>query len=318
MNLNAITIRSRNPMYYINDDCDIVEIPNIYDNCETIEINTGIFSKVIVPINTRITVVPKLGMFLFRTKDDALMFGRMLNKDGNNSLIRNSQYESIAKPNIMVVSSNFVKNGLYSIEDCDKGLTGRKKGYCYLNDDNEIIEIPTIKSGSNVDTIITEYVNRNKDKLDNVNLANNKLIFEVFYQNGKSRVTHYLIDSHNSSRQMLFMSDLNSYKIFNSKEMAKNFINDCKIFGEDFWIDEQKNKTDSYEKYQYRKEVKKDTTKKIFGILWGLVLNHKEVILGKGLDIFKKLLNKNKSVENTDIANKILDMINKDEVKVVE
>lgn len=318
MNLNAITIRSRNPMYYINDNYDIVEILNIYDNCETIEINTGTFSKVIVPINTRITVVPKLGMFLFRTKDDALMFGRMLNKEGNNSLIRNSQSESIIKPNVMVISSNSVENGLYSIEDCDKGLTGRKKGYCYLNSDNKIIEISTIESGSNIDTIITEYVNRNKDKLDNVNLSNNKLIFEVFYQNGKSRVTHYLIDSHNSSRQILFISDLNSYKIFNSKEMAKSFVNDCKIFGEDFWINEQKNKTDSYEKYQYRKEVKKDTAKKIFGILWGLVLNHKELILGKGFDMFKKLLNKNKSVENVGIANKILDMINKNEVKVVE
>ena len=82
MNFEKLKIRSRRPMYTINDNFEILEITNSYDSEEVIEVFVNnIGHSIKIPINKRITIIPKLGLVLFRTKEDAMIFGRMLNSN---------------------------------------------------------------------------------------------------------------------------------------------------------------------------------------------------------------------------------------------
>lgn len=313
MNLDSIVVKSRNPIYYIDDKYQIIEVSNVYDDEEVIEIKSGDVGVNRVPINKRITIIPALGMFLFKTKDDALMFGRLLSREGKTSLIKSAESQGITKENVLKIHSGVVKNGLYSIKELDDGLLNRKSGYCYLDGD-EIKTIPQIVPGSQEDVVVTEYVNRSS-KLDSINLANNKVLFELCYENGETYITYYTIDSNVVSTTALFVSDLNSFKVFDSKFNARAFKNSVSRYGAEHVMNQEINKRESYEKYKYNQQVRRETTKKVFTILWNFIWNYKGVILGKGLDIIKKKLTK--SDTNTEIQNKIIDMINKGEVNLV-
>ena len=66
------------------------------------------------------------------------------------------------------------------------------------------------------------------------------------------------------------------------------------------------------------KQVKKETTKKIFNIIWGIVWNHKEVILDKGLGFVKDIIKNAKVAKEVagEMEKMLTDMIENGEVAV--
>lgn len=312
MNFDNITIRSRNPMYYIDDQYQIVELSNTYDDEEIIEIkNRGGTAK--VPINKKITIIPALGIIMFRTKDDALLFSRMLSHGQTDLIKENIESQGITKDNVLKFSSAPVKNGLYSIEAYDKGLLGRKDGYCALTKNNERYHISQVTPGSNEDIAITEYINRTT-RFDYMNFATNKIIFELLYQNGQVYVTSYTISSQGVAQGLVFISDLDNYRVFDNKHDAVNYQNEWKRDGEDHHFKMQEAYSKSYEKYQHRKQIRKETQKKVFNIIWGFVWGHKGQILGKGLEFIKGLAH---GSGDNPIESKILDLLDQGEVNIV-
>lgn len=313
MNFNDVTIRSRNPMYYIDDKYQIIELENTYDDEEVIEINNGCCSKLRIPINKQITIVPKLGMFFFRSKDDALMFGRMLDKYGKDALIKSAESQAKTKSNIMKISSEPVKNGMFSVEAYDKGLMGIKDGYCVITKDKRTVKIMPVKPGTPEDRVITEYINRNS-KIEYVNLANNKIVFETMYENGIAYVTHYVVSSQGTPSDLEFISDLNSFRFFRSLESAYTYLSDWNIFGsEDHYFNMQRARRESYIKYQERKAIRAETRKKVFSILFGFVWGHKGEILKFGFDAIKNI----KGSTSNPIEDKVADMILNGAVNIV-
>ena len=320
MNFEKLKIRSRRPMYTINDNGEILEINNIYDSEEVIEVFiNNIGHSIKIPINKRITIIPKLGLVLFKTKEDAMIFGRMLNSDFD-SIEKTSNSQSKIKENIVVLDSKKpVKNGLYSIDSVDKAITGVKNDYWYVTKDNKIESIKVIDIEKSPESeIILEYLNRNS-AVDNVNVSNNKVIYEILYTNGKAYITHYVINVHTFNTKVEFITDLNNYKIFRSKQYAKDYLFKSKLIGnKNSYINESKYEYDSYNKYNYRKQVKKETTKKIFNIIWGIVWNHKEVILDKGLGFVKDIVKNAKVAKEVagEMEKMLTDMIENGEVAV--
>ena len=320
MNFEKIKIRSRRPMYTINDNGEILEITNVYDSEEIIEVFiNNIGHSIKIPINKRITIIPKLGLVLFRTKEDAMIFGRMLNSNFD-SIEKTSNSQSKIKENIVVLDSKKpVKNGLYSIDSVDKAITGVKNDYWYVTKDNKIESVKVIDIEKSPESeIILEYLNRNS-AVDNVNVSNNKVIYEILYTNGKAYITHYVINVHTFNTKVEFITDLNNYKIFRSKQYAKDYLFKSKLTGnKNSYINESKYEYDSYDKYNYRKQVKKETTKKIFNIIWGIVWNHKEVILDKGLGFVKDIVKNAKVAKEVagEMEKMLTDMIENGEVAV--
>ena len=320
MNFEKIKIKSRRPMYTINDNFEILEINNIYDSEEVIEVFVNnIGHSIKIPINKRITLIPKLGLVLFRTKEDAMIFGRMLNSDFD-SIEKTSNSQSKIKENIVVLDSKKpVKNGLYSIDTVDKAITGIKNDYWYVTKDDKIESIKVIDIEKSPESeIILEYLNRNS-AVDNVNVSNNKVIYEILYTNGKAYITHYVINVHTFNTKVEFITDLNNYKIFRSKQYAKDYLFKSKLTcNKNSYINESKYEYDSYDKYNYRKQVKKETTKKIFNIIWGIVWNHKEVILDKGLGFVKDIVKNAKVAKEVagEMEKMLTDMIENGEVAV--
>lgn len=320
MNFEKIKIRSRRPMYTINDNFEILEINNIYDSEEVIEVFVNnIGHSIKIPINKRITLIPKLGLVLFRTKEDAMIFGRMLNSNFD-SIEKTSNSQSKIKENIVVLDSKKpVKNGLYSIDTVDKAITGIKNDYWYVTKDNKIESVKVIDIEKSPESeIVLEYLNRNS-AIDNVNVSNNKVIYEILYTNGKVYITHYVINVHTFNTKVEFITDLNNYKIFRSKQYAKDYLFKSKLTGNrNSYIIESKYEYDSYDKYNYRKQVKKETTKKIFNIIWGIVWNHKEVILDKGLGFVKDIVKNAKVAKEVagEMEKMLTDMIENGEVAV--
>ena len=320
MNFEKIKIKSRRPMYTINDNFEILEITNSYDSEEVIEVFiNNIGHSIKIPINKRITLIPKLGLVLFRTKEDAMIFGRMLNSNFD-SIEKTSNSQSKIKENIVVLDSKkLVKNGLYSIDSVDKAITGVKNDYWYVTKDNKIESVKVIDIEKSPESeIILEYLNRNS-AVDNVNVSNNKVIYEILYTNGKAYITHYVINVHTFNTKVEFITDLNNYKLFRSKQYAKDYIFKSNLTdNKNSYINESKYEYDSYNKYNYRKQVKKETTKKIFNIIWGIVWNHKEVILDKGLGFIKDIVKNAKVAKEVagEMEKMLTDMIENGEVAV--
>lgn len=320
MNFEKIKIRSRNPMYLINDNLEIIELTNIYDGEEVIEIFVNnIGHSIKVPINKRITIVPKCGLVLFRTKEDAFMFGKMLNSSFD-GVEKTANSQSKIKDNITIINTNkVVKNGLYSICSVDKAITGIKNDYWYVTKNNEIEQVKTIDIESSPESeVIMEYLNKNS-AVDNINVANNKVIYEILYVKGKVYVTHYTINVHTFNTKVEFITDLNNYKIFRSKQYAKDYIFKSNLTGDkNSYINESRFEYDSYDKYNYRKQVRKDTTKKVFNIIWGIVWNHKEAVLDKGVSFIKRIITDHKAAKEvaSEMEKILTDMITNGEVGV--
>ena len=320
MNFEKIKVRSRNPMYLINDNLEIIELTNDYDGEEVIEIFVNnIGHSIKVPINKRITIVPKYGLVLFRTKEDAFMFGKMLNSSFD-GVEKTANSQSKIKDNITIINTNkVVKNGLYSICSVDKAITGIKNDYWYVTKNNEIEQVKTIDIESGPESeVIMEYLNRNS-AVDNINVANNKVIYEILYVKGKAYITHYTINVHTFNTKVEFITDLNNYKIFRSKQYAKDYIFKSDLTGDkNSYINESRFEYDSYDKYNYRKQVRKDTTKKVFNIIWGIVWNHKEAILDKGISFIKGIVKDYKAAKEVagEMEKILTDMIEKGEVAV--
>lgn len=311
MNFNCLTIRSRNPMYYIDDQGQIVELSNTYDNEEVIEIKRG-GGIIKVPINKKITILQQLGVFLFKTKDDALLFSKMLFNNDFDQIVKNVENQGKVKDNIMVISSGVTKSGLYSIEAYDQELLGRKEGYCALTKNNKRYHISQVIPNSNEDKVIVEYINRNS-KFDYMNFATNKVLFELLYQNGKTYITSYTISSQSVGKGFQFITDLNNYRVFDGIFRAKLYQKEWIKYGEEHHFRMERAYIEANEKRQKLKEIKKETTKKVFNILWGFVWNYKSQILGKGLDMLKKMKDGKSS---NPIETKIMDMIDKDEINI--
>lgn len=320
MNFEKVKIRSRSPMYMINDNLEIVELSNIYDSDEIVEINMNNLGHTIrIPINKKITIVPKYGLVLFRTKDDALLFGRMLNFDFS-SIEKTSNYQSRTKDNIVKIDTDKpVKNGLYSIDSVDNAITGVKNKYCYIDKNDKIVEIKPVDINNGPESeIIMAYLERNS-AVDNINVSNNKVIYEILYTNGKVYVTHYTINVHTFNNKVEFITDLNNFKLFRSKQYAKDYLFKSKLTGNtNSYIGESKFEYDSYDKYNYRKQVRKETAKKVFDIIWGIVWNHKSAILDKGLNFAKKIINNAKAAKEvaSEMEKVLTEMIDNGDVAI--
>lgn len=320
MDLSNVVIKSRNPMYYINEEYQIIEFPNNYDNAEVIELKKTV-GTTRIPINKRITIIVSLGLFLFRSKEDAINFGKLL--DDPDLLVKNSINQGATKDNIVSFSvEGIVKSGLYTIKQFDNGLTNQlaRKDYCYIDDNKEIHSIQQIEPESEEDSVVTEYVNR-VSSLDHQNLSNNLIIFEILYEKGKVYITHYSLDNNLHSTKTLLITDINAYRIYKNKHSAKGWLYNLKLYGRDRELEETKSMIKAVEHAREVARVKKETAIKILKIISKFAWKYKSMILGKGLDFLKRSLNINiPGVGDVDsnIQEKILEMITKGDVQVVE
>lgn len=320
MDLSNVVIKSRNPMYYINEDYQIIELPNNYDDAEVIEIKKTI-GTTRIPINKKITIIVSLGLFLFRSKEDAINFGKLL--DDQELLIKNSINQGVTKDNIVSFSiEGTVKSGLYTIKQFDDGLTNQlaRKDYCYIDDNKEIHSIQQIEPESEEDSVVTEYVNR-VSKLDHQNLSNSLIIFEILYEKGKVYITHYNLDNNLHSTKTLLITDINAYRIYKNKHSAKGWLYNLKLYGKDRELDETNSMIKAVEHSREISKLKKETVMKILKIIGKYAWQYKNIILGKGFEFLNGKLNINSpgfGNGDTDIQEKILEMITKGDAEVVE
>lgn len=328
MNLDNIIIKSMKPMYYIDEEYQIVELKNNPDNAEVIELKKGI-TKEIIPINTKITVIVPLALFLFRTKEDAEEFGRFF--DNPDLLSKNAQTQSQSKKNITVISSDGeeVESGLYTLKDLDKGTVAEtRKRYRYIDENRKICEIKTIKEESVEEYVITEYINRTST-LESINLANNVVIFELLYEKGKTYVTYYCLDPNLSTNKTILVSDLNSYRLFTSKSNAKSYLYNFKLFGKYSEMESVFNLRDDIVNTRNAHEIRKETMKKVFSIIAKFVWNNKSVIVSKAIQLYKKFKDRNGGSDNIadaggvteegadNTVNKIIEMIQSGDIKII-
>lgn len=318
MDLSNIIVKSRNPMYYIDDSFQIVELPNVYDDSEVIEIKRTIGTDQI-PINKRITIIVSLGLFLFRSKEDAINFGKLL--DNPDLLVKNSTNQGVTKDNIVSFSvENTVESGLYTIKQFDDGLTNQRSrnDYCYIENEKDIHEIKQIIPESNEDGVITEYINR-ISKLDNLNLSNNLVIFEILYEKGKVYVSHYVIDNNYHSSRTLLITDINAYRVYKNKHSAKGWLYNLKVYGRDRELEEIKNMNDAVQHARQVRQVKKDTAMKILKIIGKYAWSYKGVIFDKAIKFIKQKIPggdilSGEGIDTSSVEEQILEMIKNGEV----
>lgn len=294
MLFDTINVRSRQSICYLDNQLEIVEIPNHYDSEEVIEIYTSGNGCVRVPINNEITLVPILGMVFFRNKDIALNMKRTFVED-RQSIFKTSKYTSMKnEKHKRIVSHREVKNGIYSIANLDSGGDQSliDRFVVVSQDDKHIYKIKQLDNdGSPESEVIIEYLER-EATLDGVSLANNKILFEIKYDKKEcvATITHYVVNLYATNHMPEFITQLNTFKLFRNVVDAQNYIYNIQHLGSDYVFDMPRIAQEQYAKDLHNKQVKKEARNKILNILWGIVWNHKDGIINKGSGIIKTII----------------------------
>jgi hypothetical protein len=227
----GFSILSTKPLYYIDDEGEIIELDHTYDDLNVVRVwDPGCertnFHYTDYPIEEPITYIPKLGFILFSTTKTAKNYVNECTYSGGLVSIienlfeqtRHSKYiVEIKKKNDIVIP-----DGLYSIPSFDDALINSSwlQEIRYLDENDDIKKIkPT---DDNINEYIKQYL-LGVDIETRHNFENERLIFEIFTENDIVYINHFFVNNSNEPQGCFYYTRIQNYPLFGSKHQALDY-----------------------------------------------------------------------------------------------
>lgn len=225
--LEKLTIKSRNPLYYYDTDNEAIgHIVNEYNDGEYIELEHYDFNSYKIPIVGNYIIIPEKGIILFKSQNDAIRLTSMLTNHGNIFTICHTAFQSMKHDN------NFIKkmtkkypidfeDGLYSFENLDECVDENLMELRYLNHNNDIRKVHQIES-ENLKNYIDDFLLMSLFSSKN-DFKHERFVFEIKIEGNYVYVAGYAIGSTKEIVGPMYFTAINNYPIFTSKFQAGDF-----------------------------------------------------------------------------------------------
>lgn len=214
-------VHSLNVLWYLDENNEPRMVPNIYDNAEVVRVyGNNLNEYQDYPIEDAITYCPNIGLVLFKTQNDAASFMSIIESaSGSEVIVENSFQASINSPRNKEYPSWGIKNGVYCYSPFDEDLPQWSwlMDIRYLNEDNLIkkpIEIP-----KHCETKFANYLSQFQLEI-NHDFCDERLLFEVYSENGKTYVNHFFIHMNKEYSDAIMFTSICNFPIFMNKMCA--------------------------------------------------------------------------------------------------
>lgn len=222
MMLNNVEILTMDEWYYINDEGEVEELETSRSTLDVVRVYKN-NSYLEVPLEHPITFIPGCGSFLFDSERVAERYQySTTNQDGLMTILSNSLEGSRHNSPMIIEFNEDVKlenNGLFCIPNFDELISENcwLRDIHYITNDNEIkTPIPTTEKE---DYYIAKYLKmiNFETKYD---FNNYRVLFEIYHENDKVYVGIVLINYSKESFDLLYITRMNEYRIYASKNAA--------------------------------------------------------------------------------------------------
>ena len=214
-------IHSLNVLWYLNEDNNPMMIPNIYDNSEVVRVyGNSINEYQDYPIEDPITYCPNIGLVLFKTQNDAARFMSIIESEsGSEIVIENSFQASINSTANKEYPSWGIKDGIYCYDAFDEDLPQWHwvTELRYLNE--EMLIKKPIQIPSHLESKFATYLSQFQLEV-NHNFENERLLFEVYSEDGKTYVNHFFVHLNNTNVDAILFTRICHFPIFMNKRCA--------------------------------------------------------------------------------------------------
>ena len=229
--LSRITLLSRHPLWYIDEEEQIGFIQNEYSDAETIVVTKDDHTTK-YPIQESLTVIPELNIVLFETQEDAIVGVSMMHSvENGENMIQNSIQTNMHSGYYSVPISSNIESGLYSYSEIDKKIKSiNVMEVRYLNQDNKIKLIHGTEEIPALENIINEFLKYNDVKRNHHDEFSERLVFDIIVENGTLYLkSFWIMDNGADFGPVPFMiSPLTGYLLFTSKPNAAIYRNDVR------------------------------------------------------------------------------------------
>ena len=222
MMLNNVEILTMDEWYYIDDEGEVEKLETSKSTLDVVRVYKN-NSYLEVPLEHPITFIPGCGSFLFDSERIAERYRySATNTHGLMTILSNSLEGSRHNSPMIIEFNEDVKlenNGLFCIPNFDELISEKcwLRDIHYINNDNEIkTPIPTTEKE---DYYITKYLKmiNFENKYD---FNNYRVLFEIYHENNKVYVGIVLINYSKESFDLLYITRMNEYRIYSSKNAA--------------------------------------------------------------------------------------------------
>lgn len=222
MMLNNVEILTMDEWYYIDDEGEVEKLETSKSTLDVVRVYKN-NSYLEVPLEHPITFIPGCGSFLFDSERIAKRYQySATNPYGLMTILSNSLEGSRHNSPMIIEFNEDVKlenNGLFCIPNFDELISEKcwLRDIHYINNDNEIkTPIPTTEKE---DYYIAKYLKmiNFENKYD---FNNYRVLFEIYHENNKVYVGIVLINYSKESFDLLYITRMNEYRIYASKNAA--------------------------------------------------------------------------------------------------
>ena len=222
MMLNNVEILTMDEWYYIDDQGEVEKLETSKSTLDVVRVYKN-NSYLEVPLEHPITFIPGCGSFLFDSERIAERYRySATNPYGLMTILSNSLEGSRHNSPMIIEFNEDVKlenNGLFCIPNFDELISEKcwLRDIHYINNDNEIkTPIPTTEKE---DYYIAKYLKmiNFENKYD---FNNYRVLFEMYHENNKVYVGIVLINYSKESFDLLYITRMNEYRIYSSKNAA--------------------------------------------------------------------------------------------------
>lgn len=222
MILNNVEILTMDEWYYIDDEGEVEKLETSKSTLDVVRVYKN-NSYLEVTLEHPITFIPGCGSFLFDSEHIAERYKYSATNPYGLMTILNNSLEGSRHNSPMIIEFNedvkLENNGLFCIPNFDELISEKcwLRDIHYINNDNEIkTPIPTTEKE---DYYIAKYLKmiNFENKYD---FNNYRVLFEIYHENSKVYVGIVLINYSKESFDLLYITRMNEYRIYASKNAA--------------------------------------------------------------------------------------------------